>query len=49
MREAPNPYGDGRAGERVAQAVAWRFGLAERPADWRPQGARAVAGAGEAG
>ena len=36
MRSAPNPYGDGRAGERIAQAVAWRFGLAERPADWAP-------------
>ncbi len=35
MRAAPNPYGDGRASERIAQAVAWRFGLAERPADWR--------------
>lgn len=38
MRSRPNPYGDGRAGERVAQAVAWRFGLAERPADWRYAG-----------
>jgi len=37
MRQAPNPYGDGHAGERVAQAVAWRFGLAERPADWVPR------------
>src|SRR5690606_20666122 len=27
MRAAPNPYGDGRASERIAQAVAWRFGL----------------------
>lgn len=36
MRQAPNPYGDGHAGERVAQAVAWRFGLAERPDDWVP-------------
>lgn len=34
MRASPNPYGDGRASERIAQAVAWRFGLAERPADW---------------
>lgn len=40
MRLAPNPYGDGHAGERVAQAVAWRFGLAERPADWQPDAAR---------
>lgn len=36
MRSAPNPFGDGRAGARVAQAVAWRFGLAERPQDWEP-------------
>lgn len=36
MRAAPNPFGDGRAGERVAQAVAWRFSLADRPADWVP-------------
>lgn len=34
MRARPNPYGDGRAAQRVAQAVAWRFGLAPRPADW---------------
>lgn len=34
MRSRPNPYGDGQAGQRVAQAVAWRLGLAERPADW---------------
>ncbi len=40
MRRAPNPYGDGRASERIAQAVAWRFGLADRPDDWR-QGAGA--------
>jgi UDP-N-acetylglucosamine 2-epimerase (non-hydrolysing) len=35
MRGRENPYGDGRAGERIAQAVAWRFGLADRPKDWR--------------
>ncbi len=34
MRNRPNPYGDGLAGVRVARAVAWRLGLAERPADW---------------
>jgi UDP-N-acetylglucosamine 2-epimerase (non-hydrolysing) len=34
MRDRPNPYGDGRAGRRVAQAVAWRLGLAARPRDW---------------
>ncbi|MGQ9753897.1 MAG: non-hydrolyzing UDP-N-acetylglucosamine 2-epimerase [Thermaceae bacterium] len=36
MRRAPNPYGDGRAGERVAQGVAWRLGLGPRPEDWQP-------------
>lgn len=40
MRAAPNPYGDGHAGGRVAQAVAWRFGLADRPVDWCPAPAR---------
>lgn len=34
MRNRPNPYGDGFAGVRVAQAVAWRLGLAARPLDW---------------
>ena len=34
MRAKPNPYGDGRAGERIAKAVAWRFGLGLRPEDW---------------
>ncbi|HZJ08116.1 MAG TPA: UDP-N-acetylglucosamine 2-epimerase, partial [Trueperaceae bacterium] len=36
MRSAPNPYGDGRASDRIAQAVAWRFDLAPKPADWAP-------------
>ncbi len=31
-----NPYGDGRAAERAAQAVAWLLGRAERPCDWTP-------------
>ena len=34
MRAAPNPFGDGHAGPRVADAVAWRLGLGPRPADW---------------
>ena len=34
MRGRPNPYGDAQAGKRVAQAVAWRLGLAGRPDDW---------------
>ncbi|WP_291426842.1 non-hydrolyzing UDP-N-acetylglucosamine 2-epimerase [Deinococcus sp.] len=36
MRSAQNPYGDGKAADRIAQAVAWHFGLAGRPADWSP-------------
>jgi UDP-N-acetylglucosamine 2-epimerase (non-hydrolysing) len=35
MQNRPNPYGDGHAGVRCAQAVAWRLGLADRPADWQ--------------
>lgn len=31
-----SPYGDGAASARVAQAVAWQLGLAERPAEWSP-------------
>jgi UDP-N-acetylglucosamine 2-epimerase (non-hydrolysing) len=31
-----NPYGDGRAGERSAAAIAWLLGAGERPADWVP-------------
>ena len=29
----PNPYGDGRAGERSAAACGWLLGRADRPAD----------------
>ena len=35
MRGKPNPYGDGQASSRVAKAVAWKLGLAERPIDWQ--------------
>ena len=41
MRAAPNPYGDGRAGQRVAAAVAWRLGSGPRPDDWVPAASRA--------
>ncbi|MDB5044616.1 MAG: UDP-N-acetylglucosamine 2-epimerase, partial [Deinococcus sp.] len=34
MRAARNPYGDGQASGRIAAAIAWHFGLGERPADW---------------
>ena len=35
MAHAVNPYGDGRACERIARGILWRFGLtAEKPADF---------------
>ena len=35
MAKAVNPYGDGNACERIAQAIEWHFGLrADRPADF---------------
>jgi UDP-N-acetylglucosamine 2-epimerase (non-hydrolysing) len=46
MRDRPNPYGDGRAGARVAAAVAWRLGLGPRPEDWRPAVEASPAGRG---
>jgi len=36
MARAVNPYGDGRACPRIAQAILHHFGLAERPEDFRP-------------
>jgi len=38
MRNSLNPYGDGSAGDRVAQAVAWRTSGSTRPPDWKPNG-----------
>lgn len=36
MAKAVNPYGDGRACRRIAQAIRWHFGLTEvRPADFQ--------------
>ncbi|GGK20444.1 UDP-N-acetyl glucosamine 2-epimerase [Deinococcus malanensis] len=35
MRRARNPYGDGKAAGRIAQAIAWHFGLNRRPDDWQ--------------
>lgn len=35
MRARPNPFGDGRAGERIAAGVLWHFGLGEKPSDWQ--------------
>ena len=34
-RVAVNPYGDGHAGLRSAQAIAWWLGRASRPDDWQ--------------
>lgn len=36
MARAVNPYGDGRASERIAEAVAHWFGRGPRPADFSP-------------
>lgn len=37
MAKAVNPYGDGNACDRIAQAIEWYFGLStERPADFAP-------------
>ncbi len=36
MAHAVNPYGDGTACPRIAQAIAHHFGLADRPEDFRP-------------
>ena len=38
MAEACNPYGDGKAAERIVQAILWRTGAAkEKPGRFRPQ------------
>ena len=35
MAHAVNPYGDGNACARIAQAILWHFGrCAEKPADF---------------
>lgn len=37
MSQAVNPYGDGRAAERIRSAIRWSFGLSKsRPADFKP-------------
>ena len=35
MARAVNPYGDGFACRRIADAILWYFGRGERPADFR--------------
>jgi UDP-N-acetylglucosamine 2-epimerase (non-hydrolysing) len=32
----PNPYGDGRASDRIRRAVLHRLGLEERPGEFKP-------------
>ena len=34
MAHAVNPYGDGHACQRIAQAILWHFGRGEKPADF---------------
>jgi len=36
MSEAANPYGDGRASKRIAEAILHHFGCGERPEPFRP-------------
>ena len=37
MAKAVNPYGDGNACERIAQAIEWHFGLRDdKPEDFNP-------------
>lgn len=35
MAHAVNPYGDGQACRRIADAILWHFGRGERPADYQ--------------
>ena len=36
MAHAVNPYGDGLACRRIADAILWHFGRGNRPEDFRP-------------
>ena len=35
MSQAPNPYGDGRASERIVQAILHYFGMAESVSEFK--------------
>lgn len=38
MAEACNPYGDGKAAQRIVQAILWKYGLAEeKPSHFTPE------------
>ena len=34
MSEAANPYGDGRASERIVQTILWRYGVITKPPEY---------------
>jgi UDP-N-acetylglucosamine 2-epimerase (non-hydrolysing) len=36
MRSSPNPFGDGKASERIVSAVKWKLGIGEKPQSWKP-------------
>ena len=36
MSRAVNPYGDGKASERITQAILYHFGRADKPSDFSP-------------
>jgi UDP-N-acetylglucosamine 2-epimerase (non-hydrolysing) len=38
MANAVNPYGDGKACARIADAILWRFGLGNRPSEFKSPG-----------
>lgn len=38
MAHAANPYGDGHACRRIAQALLWHFGAGDRPEEFTPRG-----------
>ena len=35
MAHAVNPYGDGQACRRIADAILWHFGRGDKPEDYR--------------
>ncbi len=37
MAHAVNPYGDGQACRRIADAILWHFGMGGRPEDFQPR------------
>jgi UDP-N-acetylglucosamine 2-epimerase (non-hydrolysing) len=37
MSAAPNPFGDGRAAERIVAAILYRLGRGDAPVEFAPQ------------